>query len=395
MATMVWQPVSTWDFYAATSYLKGEKSLLASYMRTPLLQIMGVMPEFDGDELTWYEGDSAFQTTTCSAIASAGATSVTVAALVCRVGSVLLIESERLLVTAVTSSTKALTVTRGFDGTSAAAHASGSTVRVVGNAQSEGFDFTNSYSIKPVEVTNYTQIWSESYKLTNSQMMTAQNDGGDVNTREMTAALMKHNLNRSLSLFSMSTTSKAASGVVGHAKGLPGFITTNVYTSQTTAIGGDGSTDTISWDVFNTFAGKMKEDDGSEKAIVVGGFTAVNAVRVAMKKASIDPIIISGDGNAVGGVFFNGGITEHGQSFVIIHDPTLDKLGTSGTLYWLDAGQPLESGIYWAPKRGRALVEATINNLGDYVLKSYTTEGTWVVLNEDTHGILTGITGGA
>lgn len=85
-------------------------------------------------------------------------------------GDVLLIESELLQVTAADASTNVLTVTRGFAGSTAAAHASDDTVIYrLGNSRPEGSSPGWARQTTTSQPYNYTQIWDETASVTGTE----------------------------------------------------------------------------------------------------------------------------------------------------------------------------------------------------------------------------------
>lgn len=86
------------------------------------------------------------------------------------VGDVLKVDTELLRVTAV--ATDAVTVARGHGGTTNAAHASGSAVRVVGQVHVQGAAPGSVRTTTKTGRFNYTQIWNSSVEVTSTQRST-------------------------------------------------------------------------------------------------------------------------------------------------------------------------------------------------------------------------------
>lgn len=81
--------------------------------------------------------------------------------------------NEILLVTAVTHSTKTLTVKRGYSGSSAAALNDEEVLVVLGSVEEEGGVSPASRSFNPVKVDNYTQIWKHTIDSTGTMLSSA------------------------------------------------------------------------------------------------------------------------------------------------------------------------------------------------------------------------------
>lgn len=85
-------------------------------------------------------------------------------------GSVIRIEDELMWVSSI--STDTLTVTRGYAGSTAAAHVTGLTIEIVGHAQVEGDPPPTPRTVLTSEPFNYTQIFEDGIHITGSQLAT-------------------------------------------------------------------------------------------------------------------------------------------------------------------------------------------------------------------------------
>jgi len=106
------------------------------------------------------------------------------------------IEDERMLVTAVSISTTTttLTVTRAVDGTTAAAHNANAQVLIVSAPPAEGADISRDDSQKGVRVENYTQIFQRALQLsgTSQAVKTVGNENMlSLQARDLIAEIMK------------------------------------------------------------------------------------------------------------------------------------------------------------------------------------------------------------
>lgn len=134
-----------------------------------------------------------FKTTLGAAIADGVTTSITVAStLTHNVGEMLLIDQEYLLVTAVSGVN--LTVTRGYAGSTAAAHSNGARIDVVSRPELEGADANTEDQEVGTPDYNYTQIFERVVKLTGTAQAidVVGPDGSlDAHAQEKTTELLK------------------------------------------------------------------------------------------------------------------------------------------------------------------------------------------------------------
>lgn len=94
-------------------------------------------------------------------------------------GILLQIDDEIMLATAWDEGTKTFTVTRGYAGTTAAAHSDGAEIRNLGFDNAEDAEYVASKSKIPVNIDNYTRVFTESYELSRTaQSVNAQGLGG-------------------------------------------------------------------------------------------------------------------------------------------------------------------------------------------------------------------------
>lgn len=100
-------------------------------------------------------------------------------------GDVLLVDSEKMWVSAHSTSGEVLTVVRSIGGTTNASHADDATVTVIGNARLEGDDADMSNFTDVTAGTNYTQIIEEAIKVTETQQAITQYGIEDEYERQM------------------------------------------------------------------------------------------------------------------------------------------------------------------------------------------------------------------
>lgn len=147
-----------------------------------------------------------------------------------RVGMVLKVIStgEQMRITAVPSGTS-ITVSRAWGTTAAAAIANNAVLAIIGDANAEGASLPEAISLEPVEKFNYTQIFREPVKLTETEAATdLYPDGGDIKTKRMVALEVHKSKIEKAFLFGEPKEDTSGSTPVRASGGLDYFITTNV-----------------------------------------------------------------------------------------------------------------------------------------------------------------------
>lgn len=191
-----------------------------------------------------------------------------------RVGDVVLIDDELLLITAVDSS--GIDVTKGYGGTTDASHTSGATVTILGNAALEGGDADDPISTNRSRVYNYTQI-IRSRTISVSDTSAAVSQIGIANEYEHQKEQAVKECLRSLECFSIlgrdpSSTPQGSDSVRRSMNGLYGFVSTSSFNASSGAL-----TETF----FNTKLQQMWENGAtmvdfalvpSYQKMVISGF---------------------------------------------------------------------------------------------------------------------------
>lgn len=190
-----------------------------------------------GTKIEWIEDDLRATSGTLASTCTSDATSLTVSdASYFGVGDLILIDSEYIWVSAVNTSTNAITVTRNIGGTQAT-HATG-TVTIVSNARVEGAttDFGPTTTVD--QPYNYTQTLEDAVKVTRSAQKLAQYGVPDELRRQRDKKLLElwRSLEKALILESVDLRSAGSSTTARFAGGLGAFITTagNYTTTGTT-----------------------------------------------------------------------------------------------------------------------------------------------------------------
>lgn len=164
--------------------------------RCPLLARLGKLPL---DALEFYMNSDNYRprnpvTRTNAAYTSSGATVTVVDATMFEVGDVLLIETERFLVTAVNNSTT-ITVTGAFEGTTAANHANNTAITLITSA-STGADVDRAaLSRLPSTVAQWPQTVQHAYQIGGALQSTGNYMGGAITPLDRDRSLaMQHSM---------------------------------------------------------------------------------------------------------------------------------------------------------------------------------------------------------
>lgn len=183
--------------YTVTPYVP-QKRAIADYIdiidpwEAPLLRRLGISDQGSGgmdkarqfrilnwpsSRIEWLEDGLLGHTTTLGASVAASNATATLAITVgtanmLRVGMVLMVDAENLLVRAVSSDSA--TVTRMFGGTAtnvntSASHAASATIQIIGYARGEGADSDASVFTQVAAPYNYTQIFQDEIKVSRTQ----------------------------------------------------------------------------------------------------------------------------------------------------------------------------------------------------------------------------------
>jgi len=157
-------------------------------------------------------------------------------------GHILQCEDELMMVTTAGTSADVIVVVRGYSYSSAAAHAAGSTVKIVSRAHNEGgAPTTDTYGVATMPY-NYTQIWQQQFEFTSTEQAITRY--GDVARFDRLEAMTLKNL---MTLMERSfleggrverTTRAAIAETVGSSGGLLDTTAAYVYASNINPLSG-------------------------------------------------------------------------------------------------------------------------------------------------------------
>ena len=175
-------------------------------------------------------------------------------------GDVLLIGSEQLWVSAITSGGASLTVTRGWGSTTAATHADAATITIVSRARIDGDDADDSPTTEVTSNTNYTQIFQKTIEVARTKQKIGMYGIPDLMDREIDKAMdellmMLNNVPYYGKRYAGTSSAARYSG------GLRTFITDNLTDCSDAALTREHIDDTLQ-DVW---------DDGGDPSLIICG----------------------------------------------------------------------------------------------------------------------------
>ncbi|MBG9940580.1 DUF5309 family protein [Brevibacillus formosus] len=152
-----------------------DEILLLNPNQTPMLNLLGFGNPVASTTHIWYEDEMFATKATVTTAADAAATSLVVSDVEpFRPNVVAKVNEEMVFVTAVDPTTKTLTVTRAYAGSTAAAIAKNAVIEFLFVEGVEGFDARDARSKPRTKVDNVTQIFDESVELSGTSQSVAQ-----------------------------------------------------------------------------------------------------------------------------------------------------------------------------------------------------------------------------
>lgn len=208
-----------------------DEILLLNPNQTPLLNLLGFSEPVIGTTHVWYEDEVFAQKSTVTTAAAVGATELVVADTEAfRIDSVVQVDEEMILVTAVDVPAKKLTVVRGYSGSTAKAIVQGAEIELLFVKGEEGADARSARYKERKRVENYTQIFDDSIEVTGTAQEVAQYGITDLYAYEKAKKEAEVALQLEKALINGL---KYDSGNTRHMKGIRNFIQTNVTNAST------------------------------------------------------------------------------------------------------------------------------------------------------------------
>jgi hypothetical protein len=284
-----------------------------------------------------------------------------------RQGDIILIGTEQLLVTSV--STDTLTVTRGYGDTSAAAHDDDAVVTIVGRAMPEASDYVTGNTTTTSQPYNYTQILSEAVKVSKTDM--AIQKYGIEDTMDYHVAKLFADGGGSGRLAQMLAKTfyygqrvQRSSSAYGSMGGFDTFVTTNVTTLS--------SSPALKRDNIHTIIRQVRDAGGRVDKLITGSWGVEKITQ--MYEGTIRT---TRDENR-GGSEITMIKTPHGEVEVVY-----DWMCPGGQMYFVNSDK-----TGWLPLREFSAGE--IKEQGDYFVKDIVGEYTFLMCNDESHGKITG-----
>jgi hypothetical protein len=343
-----------------------DEILLLNPHQTPMINLIGFAQAVTQTTHQWFEDEMVADQTTTSASALVGDTTVNVVdGSIFRANDVIKIGGELLKVTAI--ATNALTVTRGYAGTTAAAIASGAIVEFQFSEGVEGADARAARFKARSSKSNYTQIFDDSVQISGTAEAVTQYGISDLYGYEKA----KKQLELALQLEKAVISGVGyENGQVRQMKGIRNFIATNVTDAGGVAVDA------------------TKINDSLQAIYEAGGFASGGNYKIivpAKQKRAIsafdnNKLYITQSENS------RGAVVDHFVSDFGQFEITLNNNLTSDELIIADANR-----IAIRPLIGREFFHKFMGEKGDYTTGMLLGEYTLEFKQEKSHARIKGL----
>jgi hypothetical protein len=344
-----------------------DEILLLNGHQTPLLSLLGFSEAVTQTTHQWFEDEMVADESTVAGAVTNVATAVVVAdAEPFRVGHVVKIGEELLLVTAVNTGTKTLTVVRGYAATTAAAIADLAKIEVQFVEGQEGADARSSRFKARVAKSNKTQIFDDSVEISGTAAAVQQYGIGDLYEYEK----QKKQLELALQLEKALINGVSyENGQIRQMKGIRQFITTNV----------DNVAGALTMEAVNNLSQKIYEAGGFATG---GDFKVIVGAKQKRKLSALDTnkVQIGRAENARGEVV-DTLINDFGQFEIALNNNL-----AADELLFVDANR-----MAIRPLVGREFFHKYMGEKGDYTTGIVVGEYTLEFKQEKAHGRLKGL----
>jgi len=303
---MAEQKVYSNDLVGVRESIVDELKLL-NPLQAPMISLVGFGSSIGNVEHVWFEDEMFGQDAAIATAAAVDATTLKVADVEpFRVGHVLKIDEELVLVSAVNVGAKELTVTRGFAGTSAAAITVGTKAEVMFTEGDEGQEARTSRYKPRKRVSNITQIFDDSVKLSGTAM--AVNQYGIDNLYE--SEKQKKQLELTLQLEKAIINGiRYENGTKRMMRGIRSFIETNVQDAA-----GEAISPAMLTEAFQSIFEKGGMESGGNFVIVVGA-----KQKVAISNLDSEKVRLTQEQNSRG-VVVDHIATDFGSAEVVLNN---------------------------------------------------------------------------
>lgn len=352
---------------------------MIDWTEAPLLNILGFGPEnvrkfelvnFPSTKVEWIEDTMSPYTTTMDESGfDDSETDLTVASgtgSYFRQGDIIAVESEYMLVTAV--STDTLTIVRGYGGTTAAAHTTGNTVTLLTRAMPEGADATTGHTTTTSQPYNYSQIISEAAKATKTAIAIKKYGIADEMDYQVGKLFANGGQAGKLAQFLQRTfyygkRVQRTSSAYGSMGGFGVFVTTNVSNLASASLQRSD---------IHTKIRQIRDAGGMCTHLITGswGLEKINGMYEGSIRTTRD--------ETRGGSEITMVKTPHGEVEVVY-----DWMCPAGYMYFLN-----QEKCGWLPVR--PFEAGKIAEQGDYFVTDVVGEYTFGIANEESHGLIYG-----
>lgn len=211
-----------------------DEVLLLNPNQTPLINLLEFGKPVVNTTHVWYEDEVFAVKSTVTAAATADAVQLTVADTEpFVVDSIVQVDEELMLVTAVDKATKKITVTRGYSETTPAAIVKDAEIEFLFNLAEEGGDIPTARYKPRKKNENYTQIFRESVEVSGTAQSIDQYGVGDLYDYEKAKKQLELALQLEKALINGI---KVDNGNVRHMGGMRQFVKTNVIDANKAAV---------------------------------------------------------------------------------------------------------------------------------------------------------------
>lgn len=344
-----------------------DEILLLNPHQTPLINLLGFAAPVTQTTHQWFEDEMIADESTVAGAKTNADTAIVVAdAEPFRAGHVVKIGEELLLVSAVNTGTKTLTVARGYAGTTAAAIADAAKIEVQFVEGQEGADVRGARFKARVAKSNKTQIFDDSVEISGTAAAVQQYGINDLYEYEK----QKKQLELALQLEKALINGVSyENGQIRQMKGIRQFIQTNV-----TNVGG-----ALTMDAINNLAQSVYEAGGFATG---GDYKVMVGAKQKRKLSALDTnkIQINRSENSRGEVV-DTLVNDFGQFEIALNNNLAPD-----ELLFVDANR-----MAVRPLVGREFFHKFMGEKGDYTVGMLVGEYTLEFQQEKAHGRLKGL----
>ncbi|MFI5381446.1 MAG: DUF5309 family protein [Tepidisphaerales bacterium] len=287
------------------------------------------------------------------------------------------VAGEIMLVTAINTSTKTLTVTRGYGGTTPGSIADDAVVHILGNAALEGDDAGQARFTARVRQTNYTQIFSAAVEVSGSQLA-VRNIGVphelNYQKQQRTRELLRDLENTAINGVAAAANPQGSAAVRRTMRGILSFITTNTFRP---GVGGFPEDPVITEAGINAALRAIWQNGSAQADIILVGAAqkrALNTLLFPVRRFSaVDDTYRS---------LVNVYETDFGVCRIV-----MSRWVPEGTVVFLDSSR-----IEILPLAGRSFHYKPLAATGDRDSGQIIGEYTLELRNENAHAVVSGLT---